>query len=239
MSATILPSNPTSDASAGGYQTGANAITYMGMPAVEIVTTIKSLNLAPGFDLASSNLNLDFQENGVLNGFTVAVNDPGIEVDCFIYGSDGNSTALQDFDMQFTAALSRGLTHEQAISVGPLGQSLDPVGTPDPDWPWLRRYRFTFSLAAIKANLTYPQVAGTFDDAWIVLSYTPLIKKGYTRLYMNLNHISGTGPFFNNTEQNAIIHFMQVSRIKFNNSANMQYTTGSANLAREQMLTFG
>jgi hypothetical protein len=97
----------------------------------------------------------------------------------------------------------------------------------------LQRYRFSFSLNAIKAGATYQQVSGTLDDAWIVLSYTPAIKKGYTRLYFD---ITNTGI------NNRIIHYFTVSRYKFGNTSQANYTTGSANFAREfgeQTLTFG
>lgn len=222
----VQPLGPVIDASAGNqFQTGVTTTTYNGMPAYRIQTSVKQLTIPNGQSLPNP---LDYTENGVLLAFTVAVNDPLFEVDCVVYGQDNSPTILNDTTMQQVTSLGRGLTQGQAESVGPQGQSLDQQTVKDDTWPYIQRYRHTYSLQAILANATYAQVAGTLDDEWIVLNYSPNVKEGYTRFFLDVTNTSAN---------DRMIHLLQVSRIKYQNAQSTMYNTGSANLAQE--LRFG
>jgi hypothetical protein len=186
------------------YNTFTGFTKYEGRPAYRVETSTKQLNIESQKDIPQP---IDATEDGVLVGFTVAVNHPAIRVTAVLYGQDGTFTTLNDVTMKEVTYLGRGLTQGQAESVSPQGASLDQKGEKDDIWPWIQRYRYTYSLAHLSD--TYANVRGTEFDKWIVLAYTPQIKEPYSRFFLTITNTAAT---------DQLIHVMQISRIKFANS---------------------
>jgi len=116
------------------------------------------------------------------------------------------------------------MTEQQAKAVAPglYPVSLDVQGVKDDMWPWLQRYRSTYSLYALQNNLQYSDVASTRDDIWLVAVYTPAIKEGYSRVFLNIKNTAST---------NQMILRLQLSRIKFQPSITPVYTSASGDYA--------
>jgi hypothetical protein len=207
------------------YQQGVTATTYNGRSAYRIDTATKQLNITANQDIPNP---IDAAEDGVLIGFTIAVNDPLIRVTAILYGEQGSFTTLNDMTMKEVTYLGRGLTQGQAESVSPQHDSLDQKGVKDDIWPWIQRYRHTYALSHL--NDLYSNVRGTEFDKWIVLAYTPQIKESYNRFYLT---ITNTAP----TDQ--LIHVMQISRIKFSNQPSSIYGSGGGPSVSPARLDFG
>lgn len=191
--------------SSSPFQTGISTTQYQGRAAYRIDTSTTKLNLPASSDMADP---IDVTEDGVLIGWTIAVNDPNITVTCVLYGDQGSFTTLNDITMREVTFLGRGLTLGQAESISPQQVSLDQKGLKDDIWPWIQRYKFTYSLGHL--NDAYSAIRGTEFDKWIVLAYTPTIKENYTRLVLDVT---------NNNSTDRLMHLFQCSRIKFANSA--------------------
>jgi hypothetical protein len=199
------------------YQTGVSKTTYGGVPAFRIDVAIGPITLGPGNDLANP---IDVTENGVLLHYSVAVNDPGMKITSILYGDNNSQTTLWDDSIEAITYLGRGMTQGQAQAVNPgvIQYSLDPHGTKDDAWPWIQRYRCTYSRDAMTANLQYDDVAGTKDDIWLVAVYTPELKEGYSRVYLNVKNTSA---------QPRMILKLQMSRYKFQPTIQPTYTSAS------------
>lgn len=200
------------------FQTGISSTQYQGRAAYRIDVSTKKLNIGATLDMQSP---IDVVEDGVLIGWTIAVNDPNITVTCVLYGDAGSFTSLNDVTMREVAFLGRGLTLGQAESISPQQVSLDQKGQKDDIWPWLQRYKHTYSLGHL--NDSPASIRGTEFDKWIVLAYTPTIKENYTRLVLNVT---------NNNTTDQLIHLFQCSRIKFANSSSPIPGQLNANYAR-------
>lgn len=205
------------------YQQGVTATTYQGRSAYRIDTATKQLNITATNDIPNP---IDVEEDGVLIGFTIAVNDPLIRVTAILYGEQGSFTTLNDMTMREVTFLGRGLTQGQAESVSPQGDSLDQKGIKDDIWPWIQRYRHTYSLAHLTD--TYTNVRGTEFDKWIVLAYTPQIKESYNRFFLTITNTAST---------DQLIHTMQISRIRFANRPSAIYDDQPSTVAAR--LDFG
>lgn len=204
------------------YSTGQTKTSWGGVPAYRIDINSGPINVVAGQEMANP---IDVTETGVLIGWTVAVNSPSMQVTSIIYGDNGTQTTLWDDTVEAVTYLGRGLTHSQALATAP-GQypySMDFPGVKDDIWPWIRRYRSTPSLNALQNGLTYTQYAGTKDDIWIVLDYTPAIKEGYSRVSLSVT---------NGGSSNALITKLQMSRIKFQPSVTPVYTSASGDFAQ-------
>jgi hypothetical protein len=203
------------------YTTGESKTSYQGVPAYRIDISTANISVPAGQTMPNP---VDVTENGVLIGWTVAVNDPSMKITSIIYGDNSTSTTLWDDTIQAITYLGRGLTQGAAEAVAP-GQyqySLDQAGVKDDIWPWIQRYRSTYSLYAIQNMLTYAQVAGTADDIWLVAAYTPSIKEGYSRVSLS---VTNTG------SNNRLILRLQMSRIKFQPTTTPVYTSASGDYA--------
>ena len=146
---------------------------------------------------------IDEGGEGILLSFTVAVNDENMVVDCFLYDEEGRENPVNDRSMLQVAILGRGMTVGQAHAVDDSGTSLDMPGTYNPSYPWLSRYKFTPTGTQIE----YTSYRGTIDDRWIVLTYTPVVRDTYTRLFFNVRN--------ENTDGDRMIHHMSIQRIKY------------------------
>jgi hypothetical protein len=197
------------------YQTGESKTTYAGLPALRIDVAIGPLTLGAGDDMANP---IDVSKTGVLLGYTVAVNDPNMRITSIIYGDNNSSTTLWDDTVEAISYLGRGLTQGQAeaVSSGTIAYSLDIQGQKDEMWPWLQRYRSTPSKSAMQNNLQYSDYAGTKDDIWLVCAYTPAVKEGYSRVYLNIT---------NNSANPRMILRLQISRIEFQPTTSTTYTS--------------
>jgi len=212
------------------WKTGQSKTTWGGVPAFRIDIATANITLAAGEELANP---LDVSENGVLLGWSIAVNDPGMKITSIIYGDNSTSTTLWDDTIEAISYMGRGLTEGQAKAVAP-GQynySLDAQGQLDHMWPYLQRYRSTPSLYAMQNNLQYEDYVSTRDDVWLVAVYSPSIKEGYSRVFLN---IKNTG------SESRMILRLQLSRIKFQPSVQPIYTsaTGDYAVAGEPIGTF-
>jgi hypothetical protein len=146
---------------------------------------------------------IDEGGEGVLLSFTVAVNDENMVVDCYIYDEEGRENPLNDRSMLGVAMLGRGMTVGQAHAVDDSGTSLDMPGVMNTSYPWLSRYKFT----PTGTEIDYTTYRGSIDDRWIVLTYTPVVKEQYSRLFFNVRNENTTG--------DRMIHHMSIQRIKF------------------------
>jgi hypothetical protein len=203
------------------YSAGEHKTTYAGLPAFRIDVSIVNLVLGPGQAMANP---VDVTENGVLLGWTVAVNDPAMKITSIIYGDNNTSTTLWDDTIEAITYLGRGLTQGQADAVAPgqINYSLDMQGVKDDMWPWIQRYRSTPSKNAIVNNIQYDTYAGTADDIWLVAAYTPVSKEGYSRIYLNVTNTSANP---------RMILRLQMSRIKFQPSVAPVYTSATGDYA--------
>jgi len=205
------------------YQEFYKQFQYQGRPAFRIDTSTKRLNLPALSDIPNP---IDVTEDGLLIGFTVAVNDPNIRVTCTIYGEGGSSTTLNDVTMREVTFLGRGMNLGVAESVSPQGVSLDPACVKEDIWPYIARYKFTYSLGHQTDD--YNSIKGTEFDKWIVLAYSPSIKEAYNRLYLTIT---------NPNQNDQLMHVFQVSRIKFANDPRFTSYGGSQETAAR--LDFG
>ena len=203
------------------YQTGQSKTTWGGVPAFRIDIATSNITVAAGQNMANP---VDVSENGVLLGWTMAVNDPGMIITSVIYGDNNTSTTLWDDTIEAISYMGRGLTEGQAkqVTLGKYQVSLDTQGQKDDMWPWLQRYRSTYSLFALQNNLQYPDVAGTRDDIWLVAAYTPAIKEGYSRVTLSVK---------NGASEDRLILRLQMSRIKFQPTVTPVYTSASGDYA--------
>ena len=213
-----IPTSPSTTVPVVPYQTGISSTQYQGRAAYRIDISTKQLNAAAGQGLDNP---VDVIEDGVLIGFTVAVNDPNITCTAVLYGDQGSFTTLNDITMKEVTFLGRGMTQGQAEAKSPQGISFDQSGTKDDIWPWIQRYKNTYSLGHL--NDPYQSIKGTEFDKWIVLAYTPVIKESYTRLAFDIT---------NNNQTDQLIHLFQLSRIRFANSTAPILGTPTAQLAK-------
>lgn len=207
---------------------GVSKTVYQGLPAFRTDIAQSNIVLEPGAQLDNP---VDVTENGVLLGWTVAVNDPNMIITSQIWGDNGSVTTLWNDTIEAVTYLGRGMTHQQAIATAP-GQypySLDIPGVRDDTWPWIRRYRSTFSLYAMQQGLTYDQVKGSKHDIWLVCDYTPSNKDGYSRVTLNVKN--------NSANPRMVLQFF-MSRIKFQPVVQPEYTsaTGDAGYAGEPLI---
>lgn len=180
--------------------TFAQDVTYEGRNAERRTTQQNSLNLGVGKQYTYP---VDEVGEGVLLNFTVAANDENIAVDCFIYDEEGRENPITDRTMLQVAMLGRGMTVGEAHAIDDTDTSLDKGGTPSTDYPYLQRYKNT----PTGTETEYTIYRGTINDKWIVLTYQPIVKERYSRLYFNVRNTS--------TEGDRMIHHMSIQRIKF------------------------
>jgi hypothetical protein len=172
---------------------------YQGRKAKRVNFTTNKITLSANSSFYNP---INFEEYGELISFTVAVNDPGMKVICFIYDQDGAAEEINNRTMREVAVLGRGMTIAEAEEVLPIGVARDINGMRHPVRPWISRYKHTFS----NPLSTYEEVKGTDNDKWIVLEYTPEIRETYSRIYFTLQ---------NPLPESRIIHHMTISRIVF------------------------
>jgi hypothetical protein len=172
---------------------------YQGRKAKRVNFTTNKITLAPRTYFYNP---INFEEEGELISFTVAVNDPGMKVICFLYDQDGTAEEIVNRSMREVSFLGRGFTLAEAEEVLPIEVSIDKSGKRHPVRPWLSRYKNTFS----QPNQLYNDVKGTENDKWIVLEYTPEIRETYSRIYFTVQ---------NPLNESRMIHHMTISRIVF------------------------
>lgn len=172
---------------------------YQGRRAKRVNFTTNKITLSPNTSFYNP---INFEEYGELISFTVAVNDPGMKVVCFIYDQDGSPEEINNRTMREVAILGRGMTLAEAEELLPTNIARDINGMRHPVRPWLSRYKHTFS----DPMSLYDEVKGTEDDKWIVLEYTPEIRETYSRIYFTVQ---------NPLNEPRIIHHMTISRIVF------------------------
>jgi hypothetical protein len=208
------------------YQTGESKTSYNGVPAYRIDISTANIAVPAGMTMANP---IDVTENGVLIGWTVAVNDPAMKITSIIYGDNSTSTTLWDDTIEALTYLGRGLTQgaAEAIAPGTIPYSLDQAGVKDDIWPWIQRYRNTYSITAIQNNLQYSDVSGTADDIWLVASYTPSIKEGYSRVSLSVTNTGQNNP--------RLILRLQMSRIKFQPTTTPVYTSAAGDYAHADL----
>lgn len=156
---------------------------------------------------------IDIAEQGVLIGFSIAVNDPLLAVDCSVFSSDGSETIVTTQTMREQVILGRGMTLGEAEATRPDGTSLDKRGTPHSIKPYVSRYKHTFT----GEETDYEKIKGTEDDRWIVLEYAPVIRENYHRIFLSVRNTNETG--------NRMIHYLSLSRIRFVDTKDVETET--------------
>lgn len=145
------------------------------------------------------------QEDGQLVHFTVSVDSDQIVVSMVLYDADGRAATICNDTARQLAGKGRGMTLSQALAKDMNGISLDMPGTPHFVMPFVSRYKDTFSLG-FNDPTDYATVAGTENDKFYIIEYSPSIPRAYQRIEFNIT---------NNGSPTRAIHYAMVNRYRF------------------------
>lgn len=139
---------------------------------------------------------IDEDGPGQVVAYEVATDTEDLIFECFVYGDNISvKRTINSFTMSELLRLGRGLTPGE-IEITPDGQSKDPPGSKDDQYPWISRWKLDGSEDATGSEKKY-----------IVSRFTPAVYQPYRRIIVNLFNASQT--------QVAHIHNLSITRFFF------------------------
>ncbi len=183
------------------YSALSDPFIHNGQVAQAAVEILNKVNIDANSGIASP---FNYTENGEIESFEVAVNDPAIRIECVIENSLAQSEIINNYTMRELVIKGRGMTLGEAESTfdeeeGPT--SRDISGAKSDVFPYVARYKNT----ATGQETNYDVYKGTEFDKWIIIRYEPRYRKPYSRLFFNIFNTSSEG--------SRIIHSLELRRI--------------------------